>query len=181
MRLSMGSSYFISDIGAADASAFVEHLREKQIYDQTLNIPYPYTDADAEGWIRLVAKETEQRGQSVNWAVRRGDGYLIGGIGFHGLEERNRHRAEIGYWLAKSYWNQGIMTDAVKAVTQYGFEKLGLVRVTALVFHFNGGSARVLEKSGYQYEGRLRQHYEKDGNIFDGLLFAAVRETVTRT
>jgi RimJ/RimL family protein N-acetyltransferase len=51
-----------------------------------------------------------------------------------------------------------------------------LIRITANVFAFNLGSARVLEKSGFQLEGFLRKHYKKDGKIFDGKLYAKIRE-----
>lgn len=67
------------------------------------------------------------------------------------------------------------MTEAVKKITEYGFRELGLVRITAKVFYFNKGSARVLEKSGYTCEGILRNHYKKDGKIFDGKLYAIIQ------
>lgn len=47
MKLPINDSYFISDIAPSDKPAFLEHLQEKQIYDQTLAIPFPYTEADA--------------------------------------------------------------------------------------------------------------------------------------
>ena len=113
----------------------------------------------------------------MNWAIREPGGVLVGGIGYHNLELGRSHRAELGYWLAKPYWGQGIMTGAVKRVTDLAFSEFDLVRVTAHVFAFNGGSARVLEKAGFQFEGLLRSHYKKDGKIFDGKLYAKVRES----
>jgi RimJ/RimL family protein N-acetyltransferase len=61
-------------------------------------------------------------------------------------------------------------------VSEYSFSELGLIRITAHVFHFNAVSARVLEKAGFSLEGRLRKHYKKDGAVFDGLLYAKIRE-----
>ncbi|MEK6705220.1 MAG: GNAT family N-acetyltransferase [Bdellovibrionota bacterium] len=174
MRLPLQNGITITDIASTDKAAYLEHLSEKQIYDQTLNIPYPYNDTDAEWWVNHVAEETQKQGRSVNWAIRGEDGKLIGGIGFHGIEYGKSHRAEIGYWLAKPYWGRGIMTDAVIEATEFAFRELALVRITANVFHFNLGSACVLRKAGYQLEGYLRQHYKKDGKIFDGILFAKV-------
>ena len=121
-----------------------------------------------------MAETTARQGRSVNWAIRRSDGFLVGGIGFHDFELGKSHKAELGYWLAKSYWGQGIMTQAVDAVARFGFQEFGLLRITANVFHFNIGSARVLEKAGFQLEGYLRKHYKKDGKIFDGKLYAKV-------
>src|SRR5690242_9195846 len=99
MRLQLKNDFYVSDICSADKPAYLDHLREKQIYDQTLNIPFPYADADADWWINHVTEETKKIGRSVNWAIRSKDGRLIGGIGFHGAEPGKSHRAEIGYWL----------------------------------------------------------------------------------
>lgn len=174
MHLKVSDEIFISDITPHDKAAYLEHLKEKQIHDQTLAIPFPYTEADADWWIAHVAKNTQTQGRSVNWCLRRSDGYLIGGIGYHDFELGHSHQAETGYWLAKPYWGQGIMSEAVKKVSQLGFEEFGLIRISATVFHFNEGSARVLEKAGFQFEGTLRNYYKKNGKVFDGKLYAKI-------
>ncbi len=177
MKLSLEGGYSISDIVPADKTAYLEHLKDKEIYDRTLAIPYPYTDEAADWWIEHVAEETKAQGRSVNWAIRRSDGYLIGGIGHHELQLGKTHQAEIGYWLAKPYWGRGIMTDAVRRVADHSFRELRLIRLTAHVFAFNTASVRVLEKAGFQLEGRLRLHYKKDGRLLDGLLYAKLADT----
>lgn len=183
VNLKINDSYSISDIAPTDKAAYLEHLKEKQIYDQTLAIPFPYTEADADWWIHHNIEAVKiQGGRSVNWAIRRSDDdYLIGGIGFLGLEIGKDHKAELGYWLAKPYWNKGLMTEAVKTAVEYGFKEFGLMRITAHVFHFNVGSARVLEKAGFQCEGYLRSHYIKDGKIFDGKLYALLKNDLIKT
>jgi RimJ/RimL family protein N-acetyltransferase len=50
--------------------------------------------------------------------------------------------------------------------------EFAFARITANVFSSNAGSARVLEKAGFAYEGQLRNYYKKDGRIFDGKLYA---------
>jgi len=183
MKLQINDSYHISDIAPSDKAAYLEHLQEKQIYDQTLAIPFPYTEADADWWINHNIEATaNQSGRSVNWAVRRSDNdALIGGIGFLGLTIGEDHKAELGYWLAKPYWKNGIMTAAVKKAVEFGFKEFGLTRITADVFHFNIGSARVLEKAGFQCEGYLRSHHKKDGKIFDGKLYAILNSDLDDT
>lgn len=176
MRLDLTRGFHISEIESKDKPAYVEHLKEKQIYDQTLNIPYPYSATDADDWLAYLEQEKISRGQAANWAIRRTDGHLIGGIGLHEWTANQSHRSEIGYWLAKPYWNQGIATEAVKAITDFAATELGLLRITAHVFHFNTASARVLEKANYQCEGVLRKHYSKDGKVFDGKLYAWVAD-----
>jgi ribosomal-protein-alanine N-acetyltransferase len=181
VKLPLEGGFFVSDIEPGDKAAYLEHLQEKEIYDRTLAIPYPYTEEAADWWIQHVAEETKAQGRSVNWAIRRSDGYLIGGIGHHELVVGKTHKAEIGYWLAKPYWGRGIMTDAVRRVSDFSFRELQLIRLTAHVFAFNTASARVLEKAGYQLEGRLRLHYKKNGRLGDGLLYAKLADTAGRS
>ncbi len=173
MNLKINDQMFVTDIRSSDKNSFVEHLKEKQIYDQTLAIPFPYRQSDADWWINHVAEETKSQGRSVNWAIRKGHD-LIGGIGFHDFKIGKSHKAEIGYWLAKPFWNQGIMTDVVRKVCDFAFTELSLIRVTATVFYFNTGSSRVLEKAGFSLEGHLRSYYKKDGKIFDGKLYSKI-------
>ena len=51
VKLQINDFYYISDIAEGDKAAYLEHFKEKQIYDQTLAIPYPYTKEDADWWV----------------------------------------------------------------------------------------------------------------------------------
>ena len=176
MKLTVNDQIHLSEIRPSDKAAYLEHLKEKEIYHRTLRIPYPYTEADAEGWLAVAAQSTRQHGQPVNWAVRNEADYLIGGIGFDGVAIGKAHLAEIGYWLAKPYWGRGIMTAVVRKVCAYGFAEFGLLKIVAHVFADNAASAKVLEKCGFQQEGYLRKHYLKDGKWLDARLFSLVSE-----
>lgn len=167
MKLIVSGRIYLSEIEPADKAAYLEHLSEKEIYDRTLRIPFPYTEADADEWLALVMKSTQEHGQPVNWAIRNQEHYLIGGVGFDGLSIGKSHRAELGYWLAKPYWNQGIMTAVVRTACAFAFREWRLVKITARVFDFNTGSARVLEKCGFEQEGFLKKHVLKDGRCID--------------
>ena len=86
-----------------------------------------------------------------------------------------RRSVELGYWLAEPYWGKGIATEAVRAMTEWGFAHLDINRIFAYVFGWNPASARVLEKAGYLYEGRMRQAVCKDGQMTDLLVYGMVR------
>jgi RimJ/RimL family protein N-acetyltransferase len=165
----------LSEIRPSDKAAYIEHLKEKAIYDHTLRLPFPYTAADAEAWLALVQKSTQEHGQPVNWAIRNEADYLIGGIGFDGLTIGHSHRAEIGYWLAKPYWGRGIMTAVVRKTCAFAFAEWHLLKITAHVFAFNPASARVLEKCGFEQEGYLKKHYLKDGQLIDAKVYGLLR------
>jgi len=172
MKTVVNDQVHLSEFRSSDKAALIEHLNDRDIYDRTLRLPFPYTDAAADEWLALVAKITEQQGRPVHWAIRTGDDSLIGGCGFDGFEVGKSHRGEVGYWLAKPHWGRGLMTAVVHRICQHAFDEFGLVKITAHVFTHNPASARVLEKRGFQEEGFLRKHFFKDGKFIDARLFA---------
>jgi ribosomal-protein-alanine N-acetyltransferase len=174
MNLLVNDRVHLSAFRPTDTGALVEHLAEKEIYDRTLRIPFPYTEADAEQWLALVEKTSQTHGEPVDWAIRNETDALIGGIGFDGVDLHRPHRAEIGYWLAKPYWGHGIMTAVVRAACAFAFERWQLVKITAHVFAFNTASARVLEKCGFDQEGYLKKHYCKDGRYLDARVYGLI-------
>ncbi len=175
MRIVVNAQVHLSEFRSSDKPALIEHLNDRDIYDRTLRIPFPYTECNADEWLGICAKATEQQGQPVHFAIRIGDDALIGGCGVDGFQVGKSHRAEIGYWLAKPVWGQGIMTAVVQRVCQHAFEEFGLVKIIAHVFTGNPASARVLEKCGFVQEGLLRKHFLKDGRLIDARLFALLR------
>jgi RimJ/RimL family protein N-acetyltransferase len=175
MNIVVNDQVHLSEFRSSDKCALIEHLNDRDIYDRTFRIPFPYTDAAADEWLALAAKITQEQGRPVQFAIRSDDDALIGGCGFDGFQISKSHRAEVGYWLAKPYWGQGIMTAVVQRVYRYAFEEFGLVKITAHVFSHNPASARVLEKCGFHEEGLLRKHFLKDGQFIDARLFAMLR------
>jgi RimJ/RimL family protein N-acetyltransferase len=175
MNIVVNNQIHLSEFLPSDKDALVLYLNDRDIYDRTLRIPFPYSDADADDWMALVVKSTQQQGRPVQWAIRTGDDALVGGCGFDDFQVGKSHRAEVGYWLAKPYWRQGIMTAVVSRLCRHAFEEFGLAKITAHVFPHNLASARVLAKCGFQEEGFLRKHFLKEGKLLDGRLFALLR------
>lgn len=176
MKITVNNHIHLSEILPSDQAACIEHMKAKEIYDLTLRIPYPYTEADFQAWREIVEKATIQQGQPVNWAIRDEKEFFIGGCGFSGLQVGKSHRAEIGYWLARPFWGQGIMTAVVRRLCEFAIAELALVKIEAQVFAGNAASARVLQKCGFEQEGYLRKHHLKDGKYLDARLFALVKE-----
>lgn len=166
-RLQLSEGLYLSSVTPSDKGALVEHLQVRAISRNTLHIPYPYTEADAEEWIERRRAHRADQPREVTFAIRTPQGMLIGVVGAGDFEIGSSHRANVGYWLAKPYWGQGIMTEALTRYARYAFDQMGIVRLTAEVFERNKASARVLEKVGFQKEGRLRKHRKKDGALLD--------------
>lgn len=117
-----------------------------------------------------------EKGEFRTWGIEhRADKKLIGIINFGHLVPEDR-RAEMGYTIARKYWGQGLATEAAKALIQYGFEKLDLARIEAVVLPENAASAKVLLKAGMQYEGLLRNYQVWKGKPSDLEMYAIVRK-----
>ena len=176
LRINVREGIYLSRVKLADKPALVEHLRTREIHDTTLTIPYPYSRADADWWIKKRIEHTRKQGKESTFAIRDA-GKLIGVVGADNSEVGTAaHRAEIGYWLAKPYWGHGLTTDAVRAFVSYAFDKLQVLRLTAQVFEFNLASARVLEKNGFTLEGRLREHLCKEGRLIDVRFYGLLKD-----
>jgi hypothetical protein len=79
MKLVINDQVHLSEFHSSDKDALMEHLNDRDIYDRTLRIPFPYTEADADEWLALVGSITRQQGRPVHGAVRSADHDLISG------------------------------------------------------------------------------------------------------
>jgi len=99
-------------------------------------------------------------------------------VGVTGLEIREdvyRKTALLGYWISETLWGKGIMPPAIKLMTAYAFENLGLIRIQAGVLSNNPRSMRVLEKAGFVKEGVLKNNIIKNGVILDEHIYAILK------
>ena|SRR5579871_6248731 len=154
----------------ADAESLVLHANNRNISRNLRDrFPFPYTFNDAKAFISFALNQKPETVFAI--AV---DGSAVGGIGLMLHDDVERVAAEIGYWLAEPFWGRGIMSEAVRAMTQYAIRTHQLTRVYALPFEWNRASCRVLEKAGYTLEGRLRRSAIKNGRVIDQFLYAFV-------
>lgn len=153
-----------------DAEALARHADNRKIW---LNLrdafPHPYTVNDARDFI----KGLRNRVPETTFAIAV-NGEAAGSVGFVLRHDVERVSAEIGYWLAEPFWGRGIATDALAAMTDYAITTYQLTRIYALPFAWNAASCRVLEKTGYVLEARLRRSAIKNGVITDQLQYAFV-------
>ncbi len=146
---------------------------EKEIAANTMTIPHPYPDGEAERWISTHQPRFEE-GKAATFAVTlRDSDVLIGAIGLS--IKREHSHAEMGYWIGKPYWNKGYATESTQALLRYGFETLGLNRIFAHHMTKNPASGRVMQKIGMTYEGTLPQHMRKGDGFVDLALYGITR------
>ena len=157
----------------SDAPALARNINDPQIYRFTLHIPYPYRLSDATTWFKKIIPEYRKANpRCVHFAIEIG-GEVVGCVGLSNIEPC--HKTEIGYWLARTYWGQGIVPEAVKLVTVFAFKKMKLRRVYAYTFVPNKQSARVLQKNGFKREGLMTEATKKDGKLRDEYIWAKVK------
>ncbi len=99
---------------------------------------------------------------------------IIGTVMIFNINQDARH-AEIGYVFHKDYWGQGYGTKSVMLMVKFAFESLKLHKLHARVVDSNIGSIRVLEKNGFELEGRLKDYYFIEGTYYDGLFFGKIQ------
>lgn len=85
------------------------------------------------------------------------EGNVVGSINI--VTSKKHKTGEIAYCLSKKYWRNGIMSEAIKLLTNYYFENFDLVRISAEVIEPNTASRKLLEKCGFELEGILRKKY----------------------
>ena len=107
--------------------------------------------------------------------LEKTSGITIGSCGFHTWYTQHA-RAEIGYAITHdAYKEKGYMKEALKTILGYGFKKMGLHRVEAFIGPNNIASQTLVRGMGFQLEGRLREHYVKNGTAEDSLVFSLLK------
>jgi RimJ/RimL family protein N-acetyltransferase len=143
-----------------DEGPRVEELAgRREIADTTARIPHPYPVGGGAVWIAGHGPAWTA-GDAATFAIALKD--TDEAIGTISLEVNRSHgSAELGYILGVPYWGRGYMTEAVRALIDYGFAGMGLNRIVALYMTRNPASGRVMEKAGMTHEGVLRQAIRK--------------------
>ena len=128
---------------AGDAKRIAALAGVWEVASMTGRIPYPYSEAAAQQWVKGFAA-----GEVVFGIEHAGE--LIGVCGF---TPDGAGGAELGYWIGKPYWGHGFATEAASAAMRYGFTKCGVKRFVCSHFSDNAASARVIGKLGFRATG----------------------------
>ena len=132
------------------------------------------TEAEAREFIHKY-DQAIQENEGINWGIyRKADPEkLIGTIGLWRFIKHN-HRAEIGYTIHPDFWNQGIASEALTAVLNYGFRTLKLHSVEANINPENNASRRLLEKHGFVQEAHFKEDYYFNGRFLDSVILSLI-------
>lgn len=128
---------------------------------------------ETRSFIRFLLKQYKN-GDPSNYAIEYNN-KVIGTVGFMSLEPENKS-AEVGYSMSREFWNKGIMTEALNAIIQFGFEVLRLNRIEAKYEFDNAASGKVMKKCGMHFEGKQREKIYNKGRYADIYQYAILRK-----
>ncbi|MFY0674110.1 MAG: GNAT family N-acetyltransferase [Bacteroidia bacterium] len=114
--------------------------------------------------------------KALNWIIEdKETGEFIGSGGFWRIDLKN-NRAELGYSIKKKFWQKGIMTEVLKVILPFAFQKAGIHSIMACVDVNNTPSQKLLLKSGFKLEAHHRQDWYFEGKYFDTLVYGMIKE-----
>lgn len=157
----------------SDAEDLYEYSRDPEVARHVLWDAHQSIH-QTRNYIRFLIRQYRNAAPSTFAIALRDSGKVIGTIGFMWVQTENRS-AEVGYSLSRAYWNQGYMSEALKAVVEFGFAKLGLNRIEAQHECSNPASGHVMANAGMKHEGTLRQRLYNKGRFVDVDLYAILR------
>ena len=157
-----------------DKTALAENLNNVKILDNLRDgLPFPYTEKDAEDFIRAMLSADEDK--TFAFAVTADD-KVIGSIGIFRCGNIHYRTAELGYYIGEPYWGNGYTTEAVRQICSYVFDNNDIIRIFAEPFESNAASCRVLEKAGFACEGVLRCNAFKNGKLENMKMYALIKD-----
>ena len=107
--------------------------------------------------------------------VRRSDDALLGAITLDNIRRGPAQAGTTGYWVGEPFARNGYMKEAIEAVVHYAFHTLDLSRVEAGCLPENAPSRRLLEQSGFKYEGVAQSYLQINGRWRNHVLYANLR------
>ena len=133
----------LKKLGISDKDRLIYLIGDSRVSETLSNVPYPYTDEDAEYWLNSVNTS------EFKLSIFR-NSVLIGGIG---LTPEDDGYWEFGYWLGFEYWGKGYATEACNGLLNYAKTNTSYKNFKANVYKGNTASSKVLEKVGFRQTG----------------------------
>jgi ribosomal-protein-alanine N-acetyltransferase len=162
----------LREMGPEDAEAIFAMYGDEEVMRYRDVLAFTRLE-EAKHFLEQMRSRCEQ-GEEMHWGITlKGEEQLVGSCGYSW--HLGRPFGAIGYDLARRYWKQGIMTEAIQALLHFGFEVRNLHRVEARVRLGNESSMRLLQRLGFQEEGLLREALFLNNHFFDVKIFSLLQ------
>ena len=161
----------------ADAQALYRYAKDESVGPAAGWTPHTSVEYSRE-IIRTVLSRPETYA-----VVLKSAGEPVGSVGLFPPEDycppldlpAGAAQLELGYWVARPYWGQGLAPEAGRAMLRRAFEDLGCTVVHCSHADFNSQSRRVIEKLGFTYR-LTRNAVDVDGNSRPTCCYVLPRE-----
>ena len=137
-----------------DADAIATALQNKDVTRMLTNVPNPYGLGDAVNWIKRVDEDKHSAYFSI---------YRQKFLGVVSVQTSEDGEADLGYWLDRSAWGQGFMSEAARATVSHAFRKFGFETISSGAYEDNRASMAILRKLGFEADG-ARPHFNPTRN-----------------
>ena len=169
----MAGQFMLRPYKDNDKFSLMENINNENINRYMSMDPFPLNEDDATSFIGYYKKGLiRQHAREIGFAIDVNSS-AVGGVL---LTKIRRKKAEIGYWLGRKYWGQGITTEAIALVVQFAFKYLDVIKIYGEVYHPNLASIRVLEKTGFELEKIKKETIKKENKTFDLYVFVKTKQ-----
>ncbi len=164
------SRLWLRQISEADIDGYYRLRTEPEVMRYLDRAPARDRD-DALASLRNILRD-ESRGDGIVWAMALSEhAPCVGTVGYW-RTQKEHYRAEIGYALLPEHWRRGLMTEALRAILDFGFDHIGLHSVEANVNPNNAASIQLLTSRGFVKEAHFRENYFFDGAFLDSAIYS---------
>lgn len=130
---------------------------------------------EAEELINLTAEGFNNK-EGIRWGITlKGSDKIIGSGGIWRILKPHL-RGEIGYELSPEHWQKGIMSEAISEMIRFGFDKMNLHTIEANLDPANIASIKLLEKTGFEKEGHIKESYYHNGAFTDTAVYSIIKK-----
>lgn len=146
-------------------------LRNDDAAMKYISKPKLKTIDDAKDLIKIMTDISER----IQWGITlKGENKIIGTIGYHRIIKEH-YRAEIGYMLLQQYWNNGLISEAITSVIDYGFREMKLHSIEAIVNPANEVSKKILRKFNFIKEAYFKENFFFEGKFLDFEVYSLLK------
>jgi len=171
--------FILRPLRAEDAAELHRLVNDWEVAKTLARVPFPYPRDLARDWIASTTGRIAE-GEAWHLAIaRRTDDVLVGCVGL--TREPGERSAELGYWVGRRHWGQGIAPEAAGRLTHWALANLDIDRITASALTDNARSAAVLLRLGFRETGSGAQDFLSRGGAMPVRLFEAGRSDLPTT
>ena len=128
-----------------------------------------------EGDIKEMINKMNETSMRIQWGISlKEKDEIIGTLGYHRIEKEH-YRAEVGYLLHPDHWKTGIMSEALNKIIDYGFNKMNLHSIEAIINPENMASRNLLLKTGFIKEGYFKENFFFEGKFYDSEVYSLLK------